>query len=63
MTDTIFSRINLSDGLAVTVIADWPKGQFVVRFTDIDSGNEIGRRVYSNPESAQWYANKLLPEN
>ena len=63
MTDTIFSRTNPSDGLSVTVTADWPNGRFIVRFTDTDSGNEIERRVYSNPASAQWYAKKLLPED
>jgi len=62
MPEVIFSRTSPSDGLSVTVTADWPNGRFTVRFTDTDSGNDIERRVYSNPESAQWFANKLLPE-
>ena len=62
MPEVIFSRTSPSDGLAVTVTADWPNGRFTVLFTDTDSGNDIERRVYSNPEAAQWFANKLLPE-
>jgi hypothetical protein len=62
MPEVIFSRASLLDGLAVTVTADWPNGRFTVLFTDTDSGNDIERRVYSNPESAQWFANKLIPE-
>lgn len=63
MPEIILSRTNPLNGLAVTVTADWPTGQFIVRFTDTDSGNEITRRIYSNPESAQWYANKLILES
>ena len=62
MPEVIFSRTSPSDGLSVTVTADWPNGRFTVLFTDTDSGNDIERRVYSNFPAAQWFANKLLPE-
>lgn len=61
MPTIIYSRTSEGDGLRVSVTADWPKGQFTVIFQDTDADKEITRRVYSNPDAAVWYANKLIP--
>ena len=58
--ETIHTASDPGAGLSVTVSADWPAGRFTVTFRDDDAGRTIETRVYSNPESALWYARRLL---
>ena len=60
--ETIFQRENIPDGLSVRVTADWPAGRFTVTFTDTDAQRTIETRIFSNPESARWFANRLIPD-
>ena len=60
---TILSRESIPDGLAVRVTADWPAGRFTVTFTDTDAQRIIQTRIFSNPESARWFANRLIPDS
>lgn len=58
--ETIHHEAAPADGLSVTVTADWPAGKFIVTFRDDDAAATIETRVYSNPDSALWYARRLI---
>ena len=58
--ETIHTASDPGAGLSVTVLADWPAGRFTVTFRDDDAARIIETRVYSNPETALWFARRLL---
>ena len=58
--ETIHTASDPGTGLSVTVSADWPAGRFTVTFRDDDAGAIIETRVYSNPDSALWFARRVL---
>jgi hypothetical protein len=57
----IYQHESDTDGLSVTVSADWSAGKFTVQFRDTDADAVIETRTYSNPESALWFARRLVP--